>query len=177
MPNPLKFQLPAEGLIIDNVLKIFKDNFKPTLDLLYPTEAALASNNPAFLPDFAERTFGSFMRLGFPALVVDLVDGTDEDSEARIDETISIEMLLVVTDLEGSNVTRRLTKYVRALRVVLMSAPWTDYMLNVPSGQVMPFTLKLTRKYLPIGKGKDDTAAYGYMRPAELRLTLQFGER
>ena len=177
MPYTPKYQLAAEGLIIDNVLKIVKDNFKPALDVLYPAEALLAATDPSFLPDLTERTFGSFMRLGFPALVADLVDGEDEDSEARVDESVSIEMLLVVTDVDGSNVTRRLTKYVRALRVVLMSAPWTAYMLNVPSGQVMPFTLKLTRKYLPVGKGKDDTAVYGYMRPAELRLTLQFGER
>ena len=177
MPYTPKYQLAAEGLIIDNVLRIIKDNLKPALDVLYPDEALLDPGNPAFLPDLSERTFGSFMRLGFPALVADLVDGEDEDSEARIDEDISIEMLLVVTDVEGSNVTRRLTKYVRALRVVLLSATWTSYMLNVPSGQVMPFTLKLTRKYLPIGKGKDDTAIYGYMRPAEFKLTLQFGER
>src|SRR5687767_9571548 len=99
---PETYKLAAEGLIIDNTLKIIKDNLKTKLDALYPTEAALLSTNPAFLADLSERTFGSFMRLGFPALVADLMDGEDEENEHYMDEQIKIELLLVVTDTEAS---------------------------------------------------------------------------
>ena len=177
MPFVDKYKLAAEGLVIDNVLKIVKDDLKPCLDTQNPTEALLDPSNAAFLPDLAERTFGSFMRLGFPALVADLMDGNDEDSEARVDENIRIEMLLVVTDPEASNVTRRLAKYVRALRTILFSANPTEFFTGVESGRVGPATLKLSRKYLPIAKGVGETATLGHMRAAEFVLTLEFGER
>lgn len=178
MPYVPKYQLAAEGLFIDNVLAIFARDFKPCLDVLYPTEAALLSSNPAFLADFAERTFGTFMRLGFPALVADLVEGDDEESEHRDDQSIVIGLSLAVTDLDESNITRRLAKYVRALRVVLFSAPWTDYTVGVTSTKIAALNIeKLSRKYFPIGQGKDDFAVYGYMRSAEFRLTLSFSER
>lgn len=163
----------------DNTLKIVKDNFKSAIDVLYPTEAALLSTNPAFLKDFQNRTFGDFMRLAFPALIADLVDGSDEESGdgSRDDEEVRIQLLVAVTDTDGANVTRRLAKYVRALRVVLMTASQADYLQGVDSTLQMGFTSKLSRKYLPIGKGKDETESLGYMRACELTLTLNFSER
>lgn len=184
-PYVPKHKLTAEGVIVDNTLKIIKDNLKTCLDALYPTEAALLPANPAFLPDLANRTFGSFMKLEFPMLVADLVDGEDEDSEdsSRTDEDLRVEMLIAVTDPDGANVTRRLAKYVRALRVILRQAAqpenvWSTYFLGLNKNETLPIAgFKLARKYLPIGKGKDEAAAHGYMRAAELTLTLQFSER
>jgi len=185
LPYVPEFKLAAEAVFADNTLKIVKDNLKPCLDALYPTEAALLSSNPAFLPDLANRTFGSFMKLAFPMLVADLVDGEDEESDdgSRTDEDLRIEMLLAVTDPDGANVTRRLAKYVRALRVILRQAStpqniWTTYFLGLTKADTLPVvTFKLSRKYLPIGKGKGETEGLGYMRACELRLTLQFSER
>lgn len=175
-----KYKEIAESLIIDNVLAIIKRDLKPALDTMYPTEAALASTSPAFLPDLQNRTFGSFLRLGFPALVADLVDGEEEESGggSHVDEELRIEILLVVTDPDGANVTRRLAKYVRALRSILKTAARADYLTGIDQNYIMGFTLKLSRKYLPIGKGTDQsTQDIGYMRPATFVLTLNFSER
>jgi hypothetical protein len=175
-----RFSIAAEGLIVDNVLAIIKRDLKLALDALYTTEAGYLSTDPRYLKDLENRTFGDFMRLAFPALVADLVDGEDEESDdgSRDDETIRIELLLAVTDTDGANVTRRLAKYVRALRVILMSAPWTDYLAGIDPTKIMgPVIVKISRKYLPIGKGKDATESLGYMRACELTLSLSFSER
>lgn len=177
MPFTEKYKLAAEGLIVDNILKIVKDDLKPCLDVQNPVEALLLSTNAAFLPDLAIRTFGHFIKLGFPFFVADLMSADEEDGEARTDQSIRIQMTMAVNDPDPSNVTRRLAKYVRALRTVLFSAAPSEFFTGVEAGRAMPFTLKLSRRYMPMAHGEKETAVFNWMRAAEFVLTLEFGER
>lgn len=137
MADTVKFSIILQGIVIDNLLKVAKDSFKPNLDVLYPTEALLASNHADFLPDLAQRTRGNFIRLSMPALAIEPArGGADESSDSSFKtRKLTLSAYLTVEDSTPDRADRRLEKYMAAFEACL-DAPISSWILNVPANKV-----------------------------------------
>lgn len=186
MSATVKFSIILQGIIIDNLLKIAKDSFKANLDVLYPTEAALASTHADFLPDLAQRTRGNFIRLEMPALAIEPVKGgadesTDSAYKAR---KLSLNAYLTVQDSTPDRADRRLEKYMAAFEACL-DAPISAYVLNVPANHVFGLAKgEIGWQYNQVAKNvnEDDPSnpgnkITGYLKSVTFTIPITYGER
>lgn len=160
-----RFEEASESLLIDNILAIIKRDLKLALDYYYAAD---------LLPDLVERALGSFQSTDYPKLAIDPNrNEPDESADASwIEEGLRINIFLAVTAADAPAVTRKLMKYLRALKSILRTAPSSDYLTGFPSGSIFAPVLKLSYIYWPIAK--DDTQ---YMRVVQVDLLIKFNER
>ena len=185
MASTVKFGIILQGLIIDNLLKIAKDSFKNNLDVLYPTEAALASDNPDFLPDLAQRTRGNYIRLAMPALAIDgNTGGADESGQSAFKaRKLTLNAYLTVEDSSPDRADRRLEKYMAAFESCL-DAPIASYVLNVPANRVFGLVKgEVSWQYNQIAKNVNEpdpndatNRISGYLKSVTLTIPITYNE-
>lgn len=165
MPYTPKFEEPSESLFIDNVLAIIKRDMKSALDYFYPSDN---------LPDFVERVLGDFLSTEFPKLSIDPSEnGPEQGGDGSwVGEELKVNLIVAVKDADAPTATRKLMKYMRALKSVLRTAPTSDYVTGFPPNSIFALRVEVVYRYLPRGQSATDS-----MRPAQLVLTLKFNER
>jgi len=181
-----RFSIVFRGLLVENILKMFKDNFKAMLDALYPTEALLPSTNSAFLPDLQQRIRGNYMRDEMPALAVDIDRGGSDESEdgSHGAKQIRINLWLTVSDSSPTLADLRLEKYAAALEATL-DMPLSNYLLNVPANHVFGlYKDGLDFQYADVAKDANITdpsdpenKIVGWLKSVNYQLTLKYSER
>lgn len=185
MAATVKFGTVLQGIIIDNLLKIAKDSFKANLDLLYPTEAALAPTHIDFLPDLLQRTRGNFIRLSMPALAIGgLRGGADESGDSSFKaRKLTLRAWLTVHDSTPDLADRRLEKYMAAFEGCL-DAPISSYMLNVPPNKVFGLIKgEVDWDYVDIAKNVNEpdpndasNKITGYLKSVMFTVPLTYNE-
>lgn len=161
-----RFQEAADSLILDNVMAIVKRDFKAALDYFY------AADN---LPDFTERTLGRIFNLTYPTFSIDPDRHESEESDdgSRVEvDGYRANIFFSVESADGPTATRLAQKYTRAMKSILRTATRADYMANVPTGGMLPLSIKLVTEYGLIEKN-----ATGWAKPVNMELTLNFNER
>lgn len=177
-----KFTEIFESIAADNVLRIVERDFKRGIDYYYLDAATYTTRygvSNGFvgtgedLPDFTQRTLGQFADFGYPSFVADPVRNTtsESDDDSHVGNEVHLDLFLAVSDVSAATVTRKLGKYVRALKEVLRAATSADYFYG-SSGIVL--SIEISSDYLLIGHSADDNL---YMRPAHLDLTIKATER
>jgi hypothetical protein len=177
MSSTVKFSILLQGIVIDNLLKIAKDSFKSNLDILYPTEAALASNHADFLPDLAQRTRGNFIRLAMPALAIGAASGgaNESDQSSFKARKISLNAWLTVLDSTPDRADRRLEKYMAAFEGVL-DAPLASYLLNVPPNKIFALSKgEVGWQYVEVAKNANEPDL-GYLKSVTFTVPLTYSE-
>lgn len=160
-----KYEEIFETVAPDNVLAIVLRDMKLALDYFY-----LSSS----YPDFAQRTLGQFVSLAFPALAVDYSAQQNpvSDAEDHLESQLNLDLFIAVTDASAATVTRKLGRYVRALKAVLRAASNADWISGTT--KVTAVSVEVESDYGLIGKNPDDNL---FMRPAHLALTIRYTER
>lgn len=168
-----KFQAVQEEALVANILTIATRDFKEALDYFYPVEAALATDDPRYLPDFRERTLGQIVKNEFPCLAIgpNRNASTSAADEGRLIEAVRIDCYLGVVDDSPANVTQRIMRYVGTFDAVLRSARKSDYFVNM-SVQTFGFVLEMEHVYGPIGADK-----IALFRGAQVQVTITVNER
>lgn len=164
-----------EGLI-DNVLTIVEEDFKQALDVFYPIEAALTDDDPLFLRDFQERKMGQIQRLVFPSFALSPVRNasTEDADQAMLREAIRLDGWVGVTDDSTDHVTRRLTRYIGTLNIVLRTAAKKNksrFFRNM-STVVFGLVLELEHVYGPIGQRESI-----FFQSALIQMTILINEQ
>jgi hypothetical protein len=185
MSSTVKFSIVLQGIVIDNLLKIAKDSFKDNLDVLYPTEAALAPTHADYLPDIAQRTRGNFIRLAMPVLAIGgLKGGADEsDQSAFKARKLTLRAWLTVQDSTPDRADRRLEKYMAAFEGCL-DAPISSYVLNVPANKVFGLVKgEVDWDYVDIAKNVNEpdpndasNKITGYLKSVVFSIPLTYNE-
>lgn len=176
-----KYDEIFESVACDNVLAIVARDMKRGLDYFYLDAATYTTRYGVTngfigtgedLLDFQQRTLGQFVSLSFPALAIEPNNNPTSDDDNHLDQELKLDLFLAVTDASAATVTRKLGKYVRALKAILRAASSADYMTG--STKVTAVSVEISSDYGLIGKNADDNL---YMRPAHLDLTIKFTER
>lgn len=168
-----KFQAVQEEALVANILTIVTRDFKEALDYFYPIEAALAPDDPRYLPDFRERTLGQIVKNEFPCLAIapNRNASTPDAGDARLIEAVRIDCYIGVVDDSPANVTQRIMRYVGTFDAVLRSARKADYFVNM-SVQAFGLVLEMEHVYGPIGTDK-----VALFRGAIVQVTITVNER
>lgn len=171
-PNANEPSAVFEGPIIDNALTLITRDFKEAMDYYYPTQAALASTDPLFLPDFAERELGQIIGLQYPCLAITPRENrvTEADDRSHLKEAARLNIYMGVNDDGPANVTRRIMKYVRVMNAILRTGR-KDFFIGMSN----PFeiVLDIIHEYGPVGGPAESV----YFRGAIVGLTVSLRER
>lgn len=154
-----------ESVVLDNILKMFKDDMKAALDAYYPLEN---------LPDFAQRTLGNFIQLAQPTLAVEPMKGGKDEVGDFDDKKLRINIYLTVDDASPDAALRKLFKYKRAAEAVLTAASFADFTAGIATNRVMPITQELSWDYNQVAK---DANQGTWLKSLTFELTLKYGER
>lgn len=168
------FEASQEEYLVDNVRRIVTRDFKPALDYRYPIEAALATDDPRYLPDFREIGLGQILGNDFPSLAIGPNRGTagDGPNGECLRENVVIDIHIGVTDDSPSTVTQRIMRYRATMDIVLRSAPIADYFVNM-SVEAFAFVLdEIDYFYGPIGGTRPAN-----FRGALLQVPIKINER
>ena len=150
-----KFYAVQEEGVIDNAFLIIERDFKQALEVFYPTEAALSSDDPQYLEDFQEREWGQIQKLVFPCLAIGPNRNplTEADAADRLKEEVKFEIYIGVTGDSARTVTKKIMRYTGTLDAVLRSAPKSDWKRNM-STIMFGVVLELEHVYGSIRQGK-----------------------
>lgn len=162
-----RFQEIFESVVLDNILAIVKRDMKSALDYFY------ASDN---LLDFAQRTLGNFIRESLPAFAVEVDRGADNESAdgSYVGPQLRLFLYVAVGDADPTETTRKLEKYMRAVRSILKTASTADYMAGITAPTIGALVRDLSWQYGEISKN----ANLGlWMKPATFELVLKYIER
>jgi hypothetical protein len=165
MPFLPPFESILESVVLDNILKMFKDNMKPALDAFY-----LAEN----LPDFTQRTLGNFIQLTQPTLAVEPTRGGKDETGDFDSKTLRINIYLTVDDTNPDDALRKLFKYKRAAEAILTKATFADFTQGIAVNKVTPISQELSWDYNQVVK---DVNVAKYLKSVTFDLTLKYGER
>jgi hypothetical protein len=165
MPFVPLFESILESVVLDNILKMFKDNMKPALDAFYSAEN---------LPDFAQRTLGNFIQLTQPTLAVEPMRGGKDESGDYDSKSLRINIYLTVDDANPDEAVRKLFKYKRAAEAILTKATFQDFTQGIAVNKVMPVSQELSWDYNQVAK---DVNLAKYLKSVTFDLTLKYSER
>lgn len=158
-----------ESVVLDNILKMFKDDMKAALDVYYPPVPPDTG-----LPDFAQRTLGNFIQLAQPTLAVEPMKGGKDEAGDFDDKKLRINIYLTVDDTGPDAALRKLFKYKRAAEAVLTAASFADFTAGIPTNRVMPITQEIAWDYNQVAK---DANQGTWLKSLTFELTLKYGER
>lgn len=169
-----KLQEATESLIFNNVLAILARDVKPALDYFYASDD---------LPDFVERTLGSYLRRTYPCMALDpeKTIGSLADDGSFSEALITANIYLAVSDADPNGCTDKLLKYLRVVKSVLKNATTADYISGVPANTVGGLVVEVSHQFGEIAKNpnkpNEDPAGFEWMRPAVMELSFKFNER
>lgn len=169
MPFVPPFESILESVVLDNILKMFKDNMKAALDAFYPPVAPDSG-----LPDFAQRTLGNFIQLTQPTLAVEPLRGGKDEVAEYDSKQLRIAIYLTVDDANPDEALRKLFKYKRAAEAILTKATFADFTQGITVNKVMPITKELSWDYNQVAK---DVNLAKYLKSVTFDLTLKYHER
>lgn len=169
---PRYFAVQEEG-VIDNALFVIKRDFKEALDVFYPTEAGLSSDDPQYLEDFQEHSLGQIQKIVFPCLAIgpNRNAATESDARDRLKQAVRFDIYAGVTGDSGANVTTKIMRYMGTLDAVLRSARKSDWKRNM-STIIFGIVLEAEHVYGSIREEKSV-----YFRDALMQVTLSFSEQ
>jgi hypothetical protein len=172
MWQPRYFAMQEEG-VIDNALFIIERDFKEALDTFYVTEAALSPDDPQYLEDFQERSWGQIQKLVFPCLAIgpNRNAATESDARDRLSQAVRFDLYVGVTADSMANVSRKITRYMGTLDAVLRSALISDWKRNM-STIIFGVVLEAEHVYGSIRERESI-----YYRDALMQATLVFNEQ
>lgn len=170
--QPRYYAVQEEG-VIDNALFVIERDFKQALDVFYPTEAALDSDDPQYLEDFQERSLGQIQKLVFPCLAIgpSRNAATEADARDRLHQAVRFDLYIGVTADSMANVTRKIMRYMGTLDAVLRSTRKSDWSRNM-STIIFGVVLEAEHVYGSI-REREST----YYRDALMQVTLVFNEQ
>lgn len=158
------FQEKAESEIIDSIIEVVHRDMKLALDHFFLADA---------LPDFAVLSAGEDVLFDFPYLVVWLgkMDSVEPEAELRLDQDLRVLAGLAVKDTTLAAAKKKATKYVRAFKAVIRSAPEADLF---PAANLMFETsIDISHEYLKHGTNSDGEV----VQPVRFELKFKFGEK
>lgn len=164
MPWQPEFVSIFESLILDNILKMFKDRMKLALDFYYPSEN---------LPDFAQITLGNVIQISQPTLAVEASRAGADNLAEYEGSQLKIFIYMTVDDAHPDEAARKLEKYIRAAKGVL-NVPATDYTAGMTGHKAFGLTKDLSWDYNQVAK---DVNVAKYLKSVTFDLTLKYSER
>lgn len=159
-----RFNSVRDEDLIANMLTIIERDYKPALDVLYPT---------LDLSDFKQTAIGQIIRLEFPCLSASPRSNASSPSEdgGYLRQAFRVGFQVGVTDDSDAHVTNRIMWYMTTMGEVLRSATKADMFAGM-AAQTFEYVFESEWEYGPSGQNESIL-----FRAADMTATITVNAR